>query len=315
MDIVCIGEMVIDFIPGNEENTFIQKAGGAPANVAIGVARHGFKSAWCGTVGEDQFGKFLHETLNENQVNILVENRIKEAITTMAFVHLHEGERSFTFARKPGADMFLTEEDIDKANIEASKIVHAGSCSLSAQPAADATIYALQKGQAAGCLVSFDLNYRNLMWNDDIEAAKSYIDQALEYVDIMKISDEEYQLFWSGMNLEDIRKQYELQLIVLTCGADPTLACYQGGIVEVPVPIIDSKKIIDTTGAGDAFWSGFLAHLIANEVKKDFRKEFLEKAIKIGNVAGTLCVQKKGAIESLPSAKEVSQLYKEFYHD
>lgn len=130
MDLYSIGEMVIDFIPGSEEASYIRKAGGAPANVAFAAQRNGLEAGMCCSVGDDDFGRFLMQTLEDNHVRALHPQLCTEAVTTMAFVTLAaDGDRSFTFARKPGADMFLREEDVKEDDIRESVIVHAGSCS------------------------------------------------------------------------------------------------------------------------------------------------------------------------------------------
>ena len=138
-DVYCIGEMLIDFIPGSEPASYIRKAGGAPANVAIAVAKNGLSASMCCKVGDDQFGRFLMDTLEEYHVKAACPELCQDAVTTMAFVTLADnGERIFTFARKPGADTLLAEKDIKEEDIEDAVIVHAGSVSLSAQPAAAA---------------------------------------------------------------------------------------------------------------------------------------------------------------------------------
>ena len=190
-DLYSIGEMVIDFIPGSEPASYIRKAGGAPANVAIAVSKNGLTASMCCKVGDDDFGRFLMDTLAKYNVRAACPELCREAITTMAFVTLAEdGERRFTFARKPGADMMLKESDVREADIEDSAIVHAGSCSLSAQPVAAATARALRLGHEKGKLVSFDVNYRNLMWNDDVDACAAAVMDILQYVDLLKISEE-----------------------------------------------------------------------------------------------------------------------------
>lgn len=147
MDIYSIGEMVIDFIPGEEKGSYIRNAGGAPANVAIAAARNGLETGMCCKVGKDDFGKFLMETLKKEGVRVMCRKRCEEATTTMAFVSLKDdGERTFTFARKPGADMFLKEFEVQEEDIAAFRVVHAGSCSLSAEPVASATRKALRLG-------------------------------------------------------------------------------------------------------------------------------------------------------------------------
>jgi sugar/nucleoside kinase (ribokinase family) len=113
MEFIAIGEMVIDFLPGQEAGSYIRNAGGAPANVAIAAARNGLESGIYCKVGNDDFGRFLIRTLKENQVTPLSPELCDEAVTTMAFVTLTEdNERSFTFARKPGADMMLDKSEV-----------------------------------------------------------------------------------------------------------------------------------------------------------------------------------------------------------
>lgn len=192
LDLFSIGEMVIDFIPGTEEASYIRNAGGAPANVACAVARNGLKAGMLCSLGDDDFGHFLADTLDAYDVKRLKDGFCEEAITTMAFVTLAaDGDRSFTFARKPGADMFLSEDDVKEDDVKDAVIVHAGSCSLSASPEAEATVKALRLGAEYGKLVSFDVNYRNVMWKDDVAACTAKVFEILPYIDILKISEEE----------------------------------------------------------------------------------------------------------------------------
>ena len=151
MDIITVGEMVIDFIPGTEEGSYIRNPGGAPANVAIAAARNGLSAGIFCKVGDDAFGRFLIRTLEDNKVTPLSPQLCGEAVTTMAFVSLTPGgERSFTFARKPGADMFLRVSDIQEGYLGGCKVIHGGSCSLSKGEARAATIHALKRDMRWG---------------------------------------------------------------------------------------------------------------------------------------------------------------------
>ncbi|MGN1003342.1 MAG: carbohydrate kinase family protein, partial [Oscillospiraceae bacterium] len=281
----------------------IRKAGGAPANVAVAVARNGLEVGFCGRMGNDDFGKFLIHTLKENKVKALCPALVDEAVTTMAFVFLNEeGDRSFTFARKPGADMFLTRADVDEANVIQADMVHAGSCSLSKGPAADATRYALEEASKAGKLVSFDVNYRNLMWDDDRDACISAVKEILPFVDFLKISEEEEDML--GLPPEQAAKAYNIAVLVETLGSDGARCYYQGKTFTVP----GRKAVcVDATGAGDAFWGGFLSCLLRSHVSSpaDLTEDLVRRALRYGNIAGWLCVQKKGAMESLPTTEEI----------
>lgn len=307
MDLFSIGEMVIDFIPGSEPASYIRKAGGAPANVAIAMAKNGLEAGMCCSVGEDAFGSFLMETLRENHVRVLKPQPCAEAITTMAFVTLDaDGDRSFTFARKPGADMMLTEADVKEADVEEAVIVHAGSCSLSASPEAEATVRALRLGREKGKLVSFDVNYRNVMWNDDQAACAAKVFEILPYVDILKISEEEVEMMGGEAHLFQLMEQYGLTLVVETLGSRGARCFFQGETIEAP----GRKAVcVDATGAGDAFWGGFLSSLRLQGVSQanQLTREILERAMTYGNVGGWICVQSKGAIESLPTRVQIEQ--------
>ncbi len=302
--IICVGETVIDFLPGSEEGVYIRKAGGAPANVAVAAARSGVSSGFLGRVGNDDFGRFLIKTLKDNHVEVLCRTPVDEAVTTMAFVTLDaSGDRSFTFARKPGADMFLCRADVDAACVADADILHAGSCSLSADPAADATAYAMETAANAGRMVSFDVNYRDLMWKDDRAACRAAVRKILPLVDFLKISREEEDML--GGDPREVAGNCDIAVIVETLGADGA-RCYFGD--EIITVAGKAAKCVDATGAGDAFWGNFLSYLIKSGVTgtKDLSVELLRRALNYGNLAGFLCVQKKGAMESLPTADELA---------
>lgn len=305
MDLYSIGEMVIDFIPGSEPASYIRKAGGAPANVAIAVAKNGLDAAMCCKVGNDGFGRFLMDTLAEYNVKAACPQLCDEAVTTMAFVTLHaDGEREFTFARKPGADMLLSEADVREEDIAASAIVHAGSCSLSAQPEAAATVRALRLGRELGKLVSFDVNYRNVMWNDDIAACTAAVMDILPYVDLLKISEEEVEMLGGEAAIPALMAKNGVAVVVETLGSKGARAYFGGEEIEVPGR---RAKAVDATGAGDAFWGAFLAKLRLSGVEKaaDLTADILREALDYGNVSGCICVQSKGAIASIPTREQI----------
>ena len=312
--LLSVGEMVIDFLPGSEEASYIRKAGGAPANVAIAVSRQGCDAAFCGMMGNDDFGRFLYRTLEENGVEPVVKALTDEAITTMAFVSLDaHGDRSFTFARKPGADMFLTKEHVTDEALNSASVVHAGSCSLSRGTAAEATVYALKEGHNRGKLVSFDVNYRNLMWNDDQAAAAAAVMEILPYVDLLKISDEEADMLGGEGSLSGLMETMGITLLIETLGSKGARAWWNGSVIEVPAL---KANCVDTCGAGDAFWGGFLTTLMKSGVTSpaQLTEDLIRSAMEHGNIAGWLCVQQKGAIESLPTSEAVAHYWEELYH-
>ena len=304
-DLYSIGEMVIDFIPGSEPASYIRKAGGAPANVAIAVSKNGLRAAMCCKVGDDDFGRFLMDTLKEYDVTPACPELCEEAITTMAFVTLAEdGDRRFTFARKPGADMLLKEADVREEDIRQSTIIHAGSCSLSAQPVADATVRAMRLGHEYGKLVSFDVNYRNVMWKDDVDACVAAVMDVLKYVDLLKISEEEVEMMGGEAAIPALMKDNDIALVVQTLGAKGARAYFGGESFDVPGR---KARAVDATGAGDAFWGAFLARLRIGGVSKagDLTKDIIREALEYGNVSGCICVQQKGAIASIPTRAQI----------
>ena len=312
MDFITIGEMVIDFIPGQEEASYIRNAGGAPANVAIAAARNGLEAGIYCKVGDDDFGRFLLKTLRENNVTPLAPEMTKEAITTMAFVSLDENnDRSFTFARKPGADMMLDKSEIKDEDLKTCRIIQAGSCSLSAGKAVEATEYAMARVHELGKLVGFDINYRNLMWNDDKEACTREVLSILKYVDFLKLSDEEIDMVGGHDNVLNIMKEYDIAAAVLTLGGGGAELFYDGQSYVVPGYRVD--HVADTTGAGDAFWGGFLACVLNQGVSSvdQLNADILKYAVKYGNVSGSLSVREKGAIASLPTREKIEQFLSE----
>lgn len=308
MDVISMGEMLIDFTPGKEKNSYIKNPGGAPANAAVSIARNGLQVGFLGKLGEDDFGRYLRDTLAENRVTYLCKDLTKEAVTTLAFVTLYEnGERSFTFARKPGADMMLDESDVKEEDVTNCRLFHAGSFSLSENPSRDAVKYAMKMAHAKGRLVSFDVNYRDMVWNSK-EAAKNEVVEILPFVDLLKISDEELYFVGGEENIFTLMEEYDIAVVIETLGSKGAKYFFRQEIGNV-----EGRKVhaVDATGAGDAFFGGFLSKLLLENVNSinDLTKEIIEAALKYGNISGSLCVQKMGGIPALPSREEIEKVW------
>ncbi len=306
MDVISLGEGLIDFTPGMEERSYVKNPGGAPANFAVGIAKNGLQVAFLGRLGNDDFGKFMVKTLESQNVKLLISELLEDALTTMAFVTLYEGgERSFTFARKPGADMLLTVNDIPKEVIEQCKVLHAGSFSMSKSPAREATSYAMKLAHELGKLVSFDMNYRAMVWDSQVEAMGE-VKKILPYVDLLKISEEELIFVGGEENINSLMQSYHIAVVIETMGSAGAKYFFNGNTGYVEGKVV---KAIDATGAGDAFWSGFVSKLLLDgvNVKEDFSEEKVGSALEYGNIAGSLCVQKKGGIPALPQKTEIEK--------
>ena len=307
MKVLCIGEILIDFTPvKGMTNTYTANPGGAPANVAVSVAKNGIEAGFLGCMGNDDFGKLLVKTLKDNDVKIPVPKLTDKATTTLAFVTLDEtGDRSFTFARKPGADMLLDTDDVDKADISSWDIIHVGSVSQSGITAERyAVLYAVKKAKENGKMVSFDINYRDKIWS--VEDCLKESEVLFPYTDFLKISDEELVFVGGEENIFDFMKQYDISVVVETLGSKGARIFYDGTSTDIPALDV---KAVDTTGAGDAYWGGFLSSLIMQNVKNvsDLSREKLNVAGRYGAVSGGLCVQKPGGIPAIPSREEIER--------
>lgn len=311
-DVVALGEILIDFTPcGISEagqRLFEQNPGGAPANVLTALSKFGRKIAFIGKVGKDMHGVFLKEVLVKNRISTdgLVEG--EDAFTTLAFVALSaEGERSFSFARKPGADTCLNVSELREDLIESAKIFHIGSLSLTAEPVKSTTLKALEVAKEAGCIISYDPNYRAPLWESK-EAAIREMRSVIPFVDVMKLSDEETELLTGITKPEEAACKLIAQgvsVVAVTLGADGALIATKEGCVHVEGY---KANMIDSTGAGDSFWGGFLHKLL--ETDKSLGDITLEEATeftRFGNAVASLCVEKRGAIPAMPTLEEVKE--------
>lgn len=239
-DVTAMGEMLIDFtLNGQSEqgnHLFEACPGGAPCNVLAMLNKLGRKTAFIGKVGEDQFGRLLKGTIDELGIETKGLILDKEIHTTLAFVHTFpDGDREFSFYRKPGADMMLTEEEVDYDLIRQSRIFHFGTLSMTDEPVRSATKKALEVAKEAGCLITFDPNLRPPLWNS-LDEAKKQMEYGFQYCDMLKISDNEIQ-FVSGKEDYDegicyLQDKYNIPLIFLTMGKDGSRAYYKDIRVE-----------------------------------------------------------------------------------
>ncbi|KAL0925778.1 hypothetical protein M5K25_004148 [Dendrobium thyrsiflorum] len=227
--VVCFGEMLIDFVPTtnglslSEAPAFKKAPGGAPANVAVGIARLGGQSAFIGKVGEDEFGYMLVDILKKNNVNSQGMRFDSGARTALAFVTLrNDGEREFMFYRNPRADMLLEEGELDFDIIRKAKIFHYGSISLITEPCKSAHVAAAKAAKHAGVLLSYDPNLRLPLW-PSAESAREGILSIWDAADIIKINEEEISFLTRGENPYDdavVHKLFHpnLKLLLVTEG-------------------------------------------------------------------------------------------------
>lgn len=311
-DITAFGELLIDYTPAGKSTSgmdlFEQNPGGAPANVLACASKLGQKTAFIGKIGMDLQGEFLRKTLQDAQINtdgLISDDRY---FTTLAFVSLKEnGERSFSFARKPGADMEICKEDVDLSIISNSKIFHFGSLSLTGSPARETTYFALEEAKKSNCIISYDPNYRPLLWKSK-ELAKEQMRAVLTYVDLIKLSDEETELLTDQADPETAARfltDSGIKMVAVTLGKGGALIATKEGFVTVPGFPVDA---VDTTGAGDAFWGAFLYSL--GELGEPIERIPLSRVQEIArfaNAAAAYCVTKRGAIPAMPELCDIEK--------
>jgi fructokinase len=314
--VVCVGELLIDFfctdvdVDLNKGENFLKKAGGAPANVAASISKLGGTAAFAGKVGNDAFGHFLIDTLDQAQVDTTMISKDNDSLTTMAFVSLKsDGERDFVFGR--GADKRLMLSDIDLDKFFTAKIAHFGSATAMLGGDSLKTYFTLiDQAKEKDILVSFDPNYRGNLWKgreqEFIELSRKGVGKA----DFAKVSEEELAIITAvGDRLEGVKSLHNLgcPAIAVTLGKAGTLLSTPNG--QSIVPSIEIKSV-DSTGAGDAFVGATLFQLANLETPHEILRDFeqLQQIIGFANKVGALVCTKVGAISSLPTMDEVDRL-------
>lgn len=314
-DVIALGEMLIDFTlngkSGQGNNLFEANPGGAPCNVLAILRKLGKKTAFIGKVGNDQFGRLLKETIEEAGIESSCLLMDEEVHTTLAFVHTFpDGDREFSFYRNPGADMMLREEEVDEEILKQAKIFHFGTLSMTHEEVRNATMKAVKAAKDNGLIVSLDPNLRPPLWSS-MELAKEQMLNAMQYCDILKISDNEIQ-FVTGVEDYDegiriIRERFQIPLVCLTLGKEGSRAYYKDMRVEVPG--FAQEKVVDTTGAGDTFCGSVLNYVLEHGLE-ELSEANLKEMLTFANAAASLITTKKGAIRSMPEREEIEKLIK-----
>jgi fructokinase len=314
MDIVCLGEVLIDVFPSEtgrrltEVSSFQPKPGGAPANAAVAAARLGARSAFIGKVGQDSWGHFLEDVLKAEGVDTRGLRYDPDARTTLVFIAKpDENTAEFVFYRNPGADMLLRPEDLDESLLREARCLHFGSLSLIVEPSGSATLAAVEIAKQAGAMISFDVNYRPTLWQsspDALERVKAMIPR----VDLLKVNETELRILSGSEDLSEAAASLVAlgpALCVVTLG--PQGSHYQtrsGGKSMPPFQV----QTVDAIGCGDAFIAGLLFQLVKDGRRlEDLSPERLERALRYANAVGALTATKLGVIPALPTAAQVEE--------
>lgn len=309
-DVVALGELLIDFacVSTDEQGypTMAAHPGGATANFLAALRKYGVSTALMGKVGDDAFGKMLLNTLQEAGIDSHAMVISPDVFTTLAFVTIDSrGERSFSFARKPGADTCISFEELDLNTIAQAKVFHFGTLSLTDEPARSATYQAVAYAKSLGKLITYDPNLRKPLWKDRHDC-KAQLLWGLEQADVVKISDEEVE-FLFGCSPEEgadkLLKEYGVALAMVTMG-------HKGAFLKNAVAscYVTCPKVspVDTTGAGDIFGGSALSRILKRNVPPE--KMSREQLLEIGTFASTaasLSTEKQGGISSIPEEQDV----------
>ena len=315
-DVVALGELLIDFASlGADENgypTMKANPGGAPGNFLAALNAYGAKTAFLGKVGDDAFGHKLVETMKQAGIETKGICIDPDVFTTLAFVTFDaHGDRSFSFARKPGADTQLKWEEVDLSLIDAAKVFHFGTLSLTDEPVRTTTQKCIAYAQEKGKLITFDPNLRLPLWKSS-EEAKEQILWGLKQADVVKISDEEVEFLWDCSPEEGadrLLEEYGVSLAMVTLGPKGCYLKNALGQVTIPSPKVNP---IDTTGAGDIFGGSAVARLLElGKMPVQLKEEDLSYIARYAATAASLSTEKSGGIPSIPEKQTVLQYLEE----
>lgn len=310
IDVVALGELLIDFAAKSTDEkgypTMSANPGGAPGNFLAALNAYGRKTAFLGKVGDDAFGRLLLGTLNEAGIETKGIVADGSVFTTLAFVTFDEsGDRSFSFARKPGADTQLTWDEIDKSLIDDARVFHFGTLSLTDEPVRTATRKTVAYARAHGKLITCDPNLRLPLWPDP-EAAKEQMLWSLHQADVVKISDNEVEFLW-GCTPEEgadkLLREFGVSLAMVTLGPDGCLLKTKNAAFRAACPRVHP---IDTTGAGDIFGGSAVSRLLELEKPIDaLTEEDLAYIGRFAAAAASLSTEHSGGIPSIPEKEAV----------
>jgi fructokinase len=311
--IVTLGEVVADVyredMPSEVEMPFTARPGGAPANVAVAVAKLGAEAAFVGRLGEDLFGEFILRALEAVGVDTsAILRQPPPTRTTLAFVEVSEdGDREFTFYRSvPAADELLSPEDIEREILSEASFVNFGSIPLIKEPVRSATLRFAELANELDIPVAFDVNLRRHLW-ESVEVARQTVAPVLDLSSVAKLSDDELSPI---LGVEDPEEAAEVlldrgvSLVLVSMGGKGAFYATREFVGSLPRFEID--KVVDATGAGDAFLAATLTHL--SESPGWLSDEaVVREAVRRGTAAGALACTDYGAMRALPTREELER--------
>lgn len=316
--VIAFGEALIDMIPEYGEDgpdspvrAFRPSPGGAPANLAVAVARLGGESWFLGKVGDDPFGDAIQAALRGYGVHVDYLTRTREAPTALSFVtHDAHGERRFSFYRNPSADLLFRADEFPSALFSPLDVFHVCSNTLTDPEIRDVTLGGMACARANDCLISVDVNYRNTLWRNQTDAPGA-VRQAMEMAHVVKLSREELVELYGAESQADLVHDLlarGVQLVVITNGGGPIEFFTRGLGGRLMPPDI---RAADTTAAGDAFVGGLLYCISRERDPRSAPWDWLTDEARLRNMldfaarCGAFAASRYGAYEALPTAEEV----------
>lgn len=310
MDVVALGELLIDFASlstdGDGYPTMAAHPGGAPANFLAALTKYGAKTALLGKVGTDAFGKMLIGTLAKTGIETRGIVADENVFTTLAFVTFDDqGDREFSFARKPGADTCLRFEELDLSLIDQAKVFHFGTLSLTDEPAKTATEQAVRYAKERGKWITFDPNLRKPLWKnpDDARAAMLW---GLHQADFVKISDDEVE-FLLGCDEKEagnlLLTEFGVKLALVTMGPRGAYLVNRNASAYAESPKVSP---VDTTGAGDICGGSAVSQILRlGKPMEALNAEELSRIVRFASTAASLSTEKPGGIPSIAEYETV----------
>lgn len=319
-EVVSLGELLIDLIPHHDYTadapSYEAKVGGAPINVLSGLAKWGHTTAYISKVGNDAFGGYLRKQVKGANINVDYVLTERSAPTTVAIVSLDEEKnRTFDFIRNPGADQLLTKDEIQWGLIREAEVFHFGSLSLTHHPSREATLAALKYAKENHKTISYDPNYRPLLWENQDEA-KRWMVEGLKWADIVKISDEEVQFITNEedalMASQVLAETHHIPLLVMTKGKEGALVVCNGHVLEEDGHTVQP---VDTTGAGDCFMASVLHQfLVKNKSIQELTEQDLADMLQFANRVAAYSTTVKGGFSVVPPLDEFEKIIRGVQH-
>ncbi len=311
-DVVALGELLIDFTNNgmSEQGNpmFEANPGGAPCNVLSMLQNLGNNTAFIGKVGDDFFGHMLKERVEKQGISTEALLMDSDVHTTLAFVNkLPNGDRDFSFYRKPGADMMLNTSDITAAEsiINDTAIFHFGTLSMTDESCRRATELAVTDAKDAGAIITFDPNYREPLWETADDAIKAMY-FGFSMCDVFNIAAAATEIYTGLDDVEEgarlIKEQFDIPLVFATLGPDGSMALYKDRVVKKDG--YRNPDTIETTGAGDTFCACAI-DFVRRHGLDNLTDEDLKDCLTFANTAASIITTRRGALSVMPTKEEV----------